>query len=302
MRTNNRILKIHSVKYPVITFISNAGEYRNLDLKKHFKKLGMTKGDWGYEILEDKDLFSKVTIIENALAWKDVVQEISFSDGTSFKSFFHLDPILTIKNSEVHQDLNSLKSLRIKLKSLRKRLNLTQEELGKRIGSNKQYISRVENSDTDLELKTLRKIFEVGFEQKIFICHYNEDDILTSFSNSILNEKFIEWANARKDDLTLIEGIGENIKCLFHKAKISTPDDLAQKSYAHIWEILSHHKTFGIYHHPESWSIQAKCISNNDWFGLVKLQRNISDDPKSNYSKIEQLAKRDIGEDIFLVE
>lgn len=301
MRTNNRILKIHSVTYPEITFISNAGEYRDLNVKKHFKKAGIKKGDWGYEIVDDKALFSRVTLVDNALAWQDVVREIELSDGTNFRTFFHLDPILSIKNSEINLDLNSLKSLRKKLKSLRKRLQLTQEELGKRIGSNKQYISRVENSDTDLELKTLRKIFELGFDEKLFISHYKEDDVLTSFSNSILKDKFILWANARKDELTLIEGIGEKTKTVFHKVNIFTPATLAQTSYSYIWEILSHHKPPGFYHCPESWSLQAKYIANNDWFGLVNFQRNISDDPQSSYSKIEQMAKREIGEDIFLV-
>ena len=46
------------------------------------------------------------------------------------------------------------------IKDLRKHyLKLSQEELGERIGSDKQYISKIENYKTDPELKTLRKIY-----------------------------------------------------------------------------------------------------------------------------------------------
>ena len=40
---------------------------------------------------------------------------------------------------------------------------LTQEELANRCGTNKAYISRVENNIKDVRLSTLQKIVELGF-------------------------------------------------------------------------------------------------------------------------------------------
>ena len=80
--------------------------------------------------------------------------------GIKSKCFFILDPLMTIKNSELVP--NSSNQLGVKVKYLRKQQNITQGELAKRIGTTKNYISKVENSKTDIEFKTLQKIFEVG--------------------------------------------------------------------------------------------------------------------------------------------
>ncbi|MDD3771154.1 MAG: helix-turn-helix transcriptional regulator [Weeksellaceae bacterium] len=44
----------------------------------------------------------------------------------------------------------------------RKQANMTQEELAKRIGAKKSYISRIENGHTDIQLSTLYKLIELG--------------------------------------------------------------------------------------------------------------------------------------------
>lgn len=40
---------------------------------------------------------------------------------------------------------------------------LTQEELAEKVGTNKGYISRIENNIKDIRLSTLQKIIEKGF-------------------------------------------------------------------------------------------------------------------------------------------
>ena len=47
-----------------------------------------------------------------------------------------------------------------RLKEERLRVGLTQEQLAKKIGTKKSYISRVENGHTDLQVSTLFKIFQ----------------------------------------------------------------------------------------------------------------------------------------------
>ena len=53
------------------------------------------------------------------------------------------------------------------IKEARHNAQLTQEELAKRIGTKKSYISRIENGKADIQLSTLYKIFEQGLGRKI---------------------------------------------------------------------------------------------------------------------------------------
>lgn len=52
--------------------------------------------------------------------------------------------------------------LGVLLEEARKKLNLTQEELAERCGTNKAYISRIENNASDIRLSTLMRIIQQG--------------------------------------------------------------------------------------------------------------------------------------------
>lgn len=53
------------------------------------------------------------------------------------------------------------------IKEARKEAHLTQEELARKTGTKKSYISRLENGKIDIQISTLFKIFEEGLERKI---------------------------------------------------------------------------------------------------------------------------------------
>ena len=53
------------------------------------------------------------------------------------------------------------------LKEARKDANLTQEQLAKKTGTKKSYISRIENARGNIQLSTLIRIFEKGLNRKI---------------------------------------------------------------------------------------------------------------------------------------
>lgn len=53
------------------------------------------------------------------------------------------------------------------LKHARQKANLTQEQLAKKVGTKKSYISRLENGKCDIQLSTLYRIFEDGLGKKI---------------------------------------------------------------------------------------------------------------------------------------
>ena len=52
--------------------------------------------------------------------------------------------------------------LGVLLEEARKKLGLTQEELAKKCGTNKSYISRIENNASDIKLSTLMRIIQQG--------------------------------------------------------------------------------------------------------------------------------------------
>ena len=52
--------------------------------------------------------------------------------------------------------------LGVMLEQARKKLNMTQEELAQKCGTNKSYISRIENNASDIRLSTLMKIIQKG--------------------------------------------------------------------------------------------------------------------------------------------
>ena len=59
------------------------------------------------------------------------------------------------------QDFESFR-LGVMLEEARTKLGMTQEELADKCGTNKSYISRIENNGADIRLSTLMKIIQQG--------------------------------------------------------------------------------------------------------------------------------------------
>jgi HTH-type transcriptional regulator / antitoxin HipB len=53
------------------------------------------------------------------------------------------------------------------IKEARKEAHLTQEELAKKTGTKKSYISRLENGKIDIQISTLFRIFEEGLGKRL---------------------------------------------------------------------------------------------------------------------------------------
>jgi len=67
---------------------------------------------------------------------------------------------------EWEQEFEAFK-LGVLIEEARKKMHLTQEELAKKCGTNKSYISRIENDASDIRLSTLMKIVNKGLNGKI---------------------------------------------------------------------------------------------------------------------------------------
>lgn len=65
------------------------------------------------------------------------------------------------KREEWEQQFETFR-LGVLLEEARTKLGMTQEELAKKCGTNKSYISRIENNSSDIRLSTLMKIIQQG--------------------------------------------------------------------------------------------------------------------------------------------
>ncbi len=109
MKKNIKIIKIMEIDFPSISFVSRNGEYRSINLCTYFEKVNLSKADFGYEIIENQKLFQTVSLEDNALAWKNIIKLITLPSGKKMEMFFHLDPLLTIKYSELITFKNNVK-------------------------------------------------------------------------------------------------------------------------------------------------------------------------------------------------
>ena len=55
------------------------------------------------------------------------------------------------------------------LKEARKEARMTQEELARKTGTRKSFISRIENGHSDIQLSTLYRLVEIGFGKKVIL-------------------------------------------------------------------------------------------------------------------------------------
>lgn len=70
------------------------------------------------------------------------------------------------KRDEWEQEFEAFK-IGVLLEEARIKLGMTQDELAAKCGTNKSYISRVENNAADIRLSTLMKIVNKGFGGKL---------------------------------------------------------------------------------------------------------------------------------------
>jgi|GEM_PF-1118857 len=301
MKRIPRIAGIYKIDFPTIGCIFTSGEYRIIDLKALFQKLKLGNGQFGHELLTNIDLFNSVAVNNNTLSWKDLTLKVEIPNGEFENLPFEMDPISVYNFSIPDASKENQYKIGRAIKNLRLKLNLSQSEIAQQIGSNKQYISRIENDKSDLEFNTLKRIFELGFNHKLFISYFKEDDFINTYSNSIFTNSFLTWIESNNSRLDLIEGIGEAIMIDFENENIKSTATLAELSYEKIISILANNKRpISFYHFPETWTIQAKYLQHKDWFNLLKLQRMLKSDSADNkISKLEIIAKKETRQALF---
>jgi len=162
-----RILKIHRIDGFKITCVFNSGEYKTIDFEKILEDV--QEGDPEYP-LKDLNTFKQVEVNKNlTLSWPNVTIEFESFDfpGEIDKHPLDLDPFVLYEAGEPYRT-NEL-HIGYLIKEERQKFNLSQEELAKKSGTTKAYISRLENGKSDIEVGTLRKIVEIGLGEELHI-------------------------------------------------------------------------------------------------------------------------------------
>ncbi|MBT8233007.1 MAG: 30S ribosomal protein S6 [Saprospiraceae bacterium] len=90
--------------------------------------------------------------------------------------------------------------------------------------------------------------------------------------SSSKEDKKEEKGYVKKDDLTLIEGVGPKIANLLSVAGLKSYDSVAGASIEDIRSILSKGGSNYIGHDPSTWSQQAKLAAGGKWAELNKLK------------------------------
>jgi DNA-binding XRE family transcriptional regulator len=160
-----RILKINWVKDYQISAVFNNGESRVVDLAGYFDK---ADEDSPAYILLDPEEFAKVEVGGHTLSWPNTSNEILGVNGKKMNAPFDICPdrIYAMSRPDITVYQQNIGNL---VKEYRTREGITQQELANRCGTTRNYISRIENNRSDIELGTLRKIIEIGMGKKMNI-------------------------------------------------------------------------------------------------------------------------------------
>lgn len=162
-----RILKINWIDGLTISVVFNNGESRIIDFNIVLNELNLTSNSPA-SILYKPEEFSKVEIDSYTLIWNNVEQFITMKNKERMKVPFQIGADVLLKYSKTEKTEFAIRIGRL-IKKSRLDLGITQQELAVMSGTTRNYISRIENDKSDIELGTLRKIIETGLGKQLSI-------------------------------------------------------------------------------------------------------------------------------------
>ena len=160
-----RILKINWIRNLVVSVVFNNGESRVIDFRKVLNGLGIDDKSPA-AILFNPEEFAKAELQNNTLSWSNVEQYIPLRNSDKQQVPFEIGADVLLRFSRQEKTDISLKIGRL-IKETRMKSGLTQLELAIKSGTTRNYISRIENDRSDVELDTLRKIIEIGLGKRL---------------------------------------------------------------------------------------------------------------------------------------
>ncbi|MEM1217837.1 MAG: helix-turn-helix domain-containing protein [Bacteroidota bacterium] len=167
MRSIKRIIKIHQIEGYRIYCLFNNGESRIIDFKEVFNNWNVKLGDLEYPLMNSLDEFKQVEIENGTFIWKNLeIKSFDENDNEAIE-YYELDPIVMYELSK--EDITRKTEIGLMIRQARKEMGLTQEELARKSGTSKHYISRIENNKSGIELATLIRIIEGGLGKRLQI-------------------------------------------------------------------------------------------------------------------------------------
>ncbi len=168
LRSIPKILKINEISGYKVSCLFNNGESRWINFKQFFEEeINVTNSHPAKKLLDSIKEFNQLELIGNTIGWKNTGVYSKNFEGKEEFYYYDLDPIVLFNYSTIDES-RSLKIGKI-IKLARKKAGLTQRELAIKSGTSKHYISKLENSKSDIELLTLKKIIEAGLGKKLKI-------------------------------------------------------------------------------------------------------------------------------------
>lgn len=163
-----RVLKINKIDGRILSLLFNNGYSKLVNIEDIITEGKPVKaGSLAEQILSSDEVFNTVQVLGSSIGWPGVgIYRKDFSGNSKFYPY-DIDPLVLFNAGEMDQHHNM--DLGSKIKSLRKKIGLTQEELANRVGTTKNYISKLENNKSDIELLTLKKIVEAGLNGTLHI-------------------------------------------------------------------------------------------------------------------------------------
>ncbi len=162
-----RILKINRIEELSISVLFNNGESRIIDFRRVLDKLDLNENSPASILYKSKE-FGKVKLVNNTLSWNNVEQFISLRNKEKKRVPFEIGADILLRFSKPEKSVLALKIGRL-IRETRLKTGLTQQELALMSGTTRNYISRIENDMSDIELATLYKIVETGLGKQLDI-------------------------------------------------------------------------------------------------------------------------------------
>jgi DNA-binding XRE family transcriptional regulator len=161
-----RIIGIDHVDGLTIAVIFNNGETREIDFEGIFQNLELP-ADSPIRKLEKPANFKKVNIANDTLSWDNVNFYTTFK-GKKMKVPFEIGADVLYQKSK-HIANSKPATIGSRLRAIRVKSGLTQDQVAKKSSTTRNYISRIENEASGIELDTLFKIVRNGLGKEFEI-------------------------------------------------------------------------------------------------------------------------------------
>ena len=159
-----RILKIDKIDGFKIYVIFNNGETRLLDFDKILNDWNLKESDIEYKLYNLSEI-RKVRLRNQTLSWDNLPTKLMDDKGQEMEFPYEIGPDVLYRLSQ-DSDIPTQGYGDI-VRKARIKAGLTQDELARRAGTTRFYISRFENNKSDIELSTFKRIIESGLGKRL---------------------------------------------------------------------------------------------------------------------------------------